>query len=46
MFYGCTILWSFKMKHLIELNTTEATYIDFSAALREVIAVNNLISEI
>ena len=46
MFVGCPIVWLSKMKHLIELSTSEAEYISISAALHEVIAVNNLLYEL
>lgn len=43
---GCPIMWSSKMQPLIALSTTEAEYIALSSALREVIAIMNLLSEL
>ena len=40
---GCPILWKSKMQSLIALSTTEAEYIALSTALREVIAIINLL---
>jgi hypothetical protein len=43
---GCPIIWASKMQPLIALSTTEAEYIALSTALREVIAVMNLMEEL
>ena len=43
---GCPILWGSKMQPLVALSTTEAEYIALSSALREVIAIMNLITEL
>jgi hypothetical protein len=43
---GCPILWSSNMKTLIALSTTEAKYIALSSALREVITLINLLTEL
>ena len=46
MFAGCPIVWVSKMQPLISLSTTEAEYIALSSALREVIALMNLMDEL
>ena len=47
IFYaGCPILWGSKMQPLVALSTTEAEYIALSSALREVIAIMNLLTEL
>ena len=46
MFAGCPIMWSSKLQPLIALSTTEAEYIALSSALREVIAIKNLMDEL
>jgi hypothetical protein len=46
MYAGCPIIWASKMQTLVALSTTEAEYIALSSALREVIAVINLINEL
>ena len=46
MFAGCPITWSSKMQTLVALSTTEAEYIALSSALREVIAIKNLLDEL
>jgi len=46
MFAGCPITWSSKRQTLIALSTTEAEYIALSSALREVIAIKNLMDEL
>ena len=43
---GCPILWASKLQTLIALSTTEAEYIALSSALREVIAVMQLLDEL
>lgn len=46
MYAGCPIIWKSSMQSLIALSTTEAEYIALSSALREVIAVMNLMNEL
>ena len=47
IFYaGCPILWVSKMQPLTALSTTEAEYIALSLALREVITIMNLLTEL
>ena len=46
MFVIFPIVWFFNIKPLIALSITEAEHISLSAALREVIAINNLLSEL
>jgi len=43
---GCPIIWASKMQKLCALSTTEAEYIALSSALREVISVMQLLSEL
>lgn len=43
---GCPIVWGSKMQTLVALSTTEAEYIALSSALREVIAIKNLMDEL
>jgi len=43
---GCPIIWSSKMQTLIALSTTEAEYIALSSALRKVITLMNILSEL
>ena len=43
---GCPILWISRMQTLIALSTCEAEYIALSAALRDVIAIMNLLNEL
>ena len=42
---GCPIVWSSKLQSTIALSTTEAEYMAMSMALREVIFMENLLSE-
>ena len=46
LYAGCPILWGSKMQPLVALSTTEAEYIALSSALREVIAIMNLLTEL
>jgi hypothetical protein len=46
MYAGCPIIWSSKMQTLIALSTTEAEYIALSSALRDVIGVMQLMTEL
>ena len=46
MYAGCPIVWASKMQLLIALSSTEAEYIALSTALREVIGVMNLLTEL
>ena len=46
MYAGCTILRRSSMQKLVALSTTEAEYISLSSALREVIAIINLLEEL
>ena len=47
IFYGgCPILWKSKTQSLIALSTTEAEYVALSTALREVIAILQLLEEL
>jgi hypothetical protein len=46
LYAGCPIIWASKMQTLVALSTTEAEYIALSSALREVIAVINLMNEL
>jgi hypothetical protein len=46
MYAGCPIVWASKLQPLIALSTTEAEYIALLTALREVIAVMNLLNEL
>ena len=46
LYAGCPIIWASKKQMLIALSTTEAEYIALSSALREVIAVRNLLQEL
>lgn len=46
MYAGCPIVWKSSMQSLIALSTTEAEYISLSTALREVIAIINLMEEL
>jgi hypothetical protein len=46
MYAGCPIIWASKMQTLVALSITEAEYIALSSALREVIAVINLMNEL
>ena len=43
MYAGCPIIWRSSMQKLVALSTTEAEYIELSSALREVIAIINLL---
>ena len=43
---GCPILWKSKVQSLIALSTTEAEYIALSSALREVIAIIQLLDDL
>ena len=43
---NCPILWSSKMQSIITLSTTEAEYIALSAALRDVIYILQLVTEL
>jgi len=43
---GCPVVWGSKMQTLVALSTTEAEYIALSSALREVIAIKNLMDEL
>ena len=45
-FAGCPIVWGSRMQSLIALSTTEAEYIALSTALREVLAIMNLVNEL
>jgi hypothetical protein len=46
MYAGCPIIWGSTMQTLAALSTTEAEHIALSSALREVIAVINLMNEL
>ena len=46
MYAGCPIVWVSKMQTLIALSTTEAEYTALSTALREVIAIMDLLQEL
>jgi hypothetical protein len=46
MYAGCPVIWASKMQTLIALSTTEAEYIALSSALREVIGLMHLITEL
>ena len=46
MYAGCPIIWKISMQKLVALSTTEAEYIALSSALREVIAIINLLEEL
>ena len=46
MYAGCPILWKSSMQKLVALSTTEAEYIALSSALREVIAIIDLLEEL
>ena len=43
---NCPILWSSKMQSIISLSTTKAEYIALSAALRDVIYILQLVTEL
>jgi hypothetical protein len=43
---GCSLVWCSKLQTEIALSTTESEYISLSAALREVIPLRRLFSEI
>ena len=43
---GCPIFWSSKLQTQVALSTTEAEYVSLSQALREVVPIMNLISEL
>ena len=43
---GCPILWKSKIQSLVALSTTEAEYIALSTALRDVIHIINLMTDI
>ena len=45
-FAACPLLWASKLQTEIALSTTEAEYISLSTALREVIPLMNLLSEL
>ena len=45
MYAGCPIIWASKLQTQVALSTTEAEYISLSQALREVIPVINLLTE-
>ena len=46
MYSGCPILWKISMQKLVALSGTEVEYIALYSALREVIAIINLLEEL
>ena len=46
LYKGCPVIWVSKMQTEIALSTTEAEYIALSQAMRDVIPLVNLLSEL
>jgi hypothetical protein len=45
MYHGCPVLWASQLQLVFALSTTEAEYVAFSTALRDIIPVMNLLKE-